>query len=75
MNPNHTAPKDGTMILAVFKYYPTPVAAMWNGCNSQWCAAIPHVEPVGGRWDDYYFEGEHYDDTELVGWYPLPAAA
>ena len=70
VNPE-AAPKDGTLILAVFRNYPTPLMAMWSGVQQQWCAAVPHVEPFYGKWDDWYFETEYFDDKDLKVWAEL----
>jgi hypothetical protein len=62
------APKGGTMILAVFNNYPTPLMAMWSGAQQQWCVAVPQVEPYQGEWNDCYFETEYFDDKDLKVW-------
>ena len=64
--PKESAPKDGMMILGVFSSYPIPLAAIWNGCDGMWVAAVPHVEPCDGTWNDWYFENEQFDD--LLQW-------
>ena len=61
-------PKDGTMIIAQFKNYPTPLAAMWNGAGQGWTAAVPHVELYQGIWNDWYFENEQFAEEELESW-------
>lgn len=62
------APKDGTLIIAKFRNYPTPLAAMWNGHDQEWVAASPQVEPVNGVWNDWYFENERFKHEELTAW-------
>ena len=64
-------PRDGTIIIAEFKSYPTPLAACWNGCDKKWVAAVPNVEPVNGIWNDWYFENESFEDADIVGWRKL----
>jgi len=54
-------PKDGTMIKARFKNYPTPLAACWNGAENEWAAA-PRT------WNDWYFETEFFQDEDLESW-------
>lgn len=56
------------MILAAFEHYPSPLAAMYNECNGNWVAAVPQVEPFEGVWNDWYFENETFEDSELVKW-------
>lgn len=67
------APKDGTMIIARFKNYPTPLADCWNGIECDWVAAVPHIEPFFlppyiGKFGDWYFESEHFQDSDLESW-------
>jgi len=66
------APKDGTMILAMFNCYPTPVSAVWSGCDENWACAVPNVGPVEGIWDDWYFETERFSDDDLHCWRKIP---
>jgi len=63
-----TPPKDGTMILAQFKGYPAPLAAMWNGTNKEWVVAVPEVGAYNGVWEDTFFETEGYPDEEMEAW-------
>ena len=63
-----TAPKNPTMILAQFKRQPQPLAAMWNGGDDTWVAAVPQIEPVGGEWIDTYFQSEEFSHQDLEWW-------
>jgi hypothetical protein len=63
-----TAPKNPTMILAYFKRQHQPLAAMWNGGDEKWVAAVPQIEPVGGEWIDTYFQSEQFSNHDLEWW-------
>ena len=65
-------PKDGTQMIAEFKNYPQNLAVVWNGAGNHWAAATPHCEPYHGLWNDWYYETESFEETDLIAWWPMP---
>lgn len=67
--PKEKAPKkSGQMILAVFNSVTCPVVAVWNQADKRWVAAMLQCELHKGKWEDFYFENESFQDFELKVW-------
>jgi|GEM_PF-2477322 len=77
LNPPETAPKDGTIILALFKTTKNLVPAVWClfqdsfGEHEYWdhaCTAINEDEPEF----IYGFDSVKHYEYEMRGWLPMP---
>ena len=69
MNTPDTAPKDGIWFIGRF-----PIGrfvTMWNEAESQWILAVPSLSFYEGK-QDPCFENEYEDESELMGWWPMP---
>lgn len=59
------APKDGKRIIAKFKSWPVPLAAMWCAVDNKWVAAAPQCSEMECGSDDRYLL---FDEHDLTVW-------
>jgi len=77
LNPPDTAPKDGTIILALFKKPKNLVPAAWClfqdnfGEHAYWMRACPSIDEDEPEFI-YGFDSVKHYEHELRGWVPMP---
>ncbi len=69
-NKPETAPRNGHLVFANLGW-PWPITACWNEYEHRWVYAMAQLNIVD-RQEDPYFENEYAEDSELLGWLPLP---
>lgn len=74
LNPGTTAPKDGTVFLAVVKHLPYAVSCVYSAGAEAFCLSTPQTNLYQGEWSDRYFENDWLqDEADLLGWMALPS--
>ena len=66
------APTNGTMILAMFRDEPTPLAATWNASENLWAVAYPQTDISDGEWCDTFFDTEYLEHEDMEWWCEIP---
>jgi len=68
---NKGAPKD-RVILAFFRGYPYCTTCIWDSATNQWCMCEVRTDLYQCKWNNNYFENEHYDEKDIIKWCELP---
>ena len=63
--------EEGKVYKVTIRNYPGNVCAMYNGAISQWVASIPQCGLYEGKWNDWYFENEYFNEDEVTIIEPL----
>lgn len=71
LQPPHTAPKDGTIILGDFGW-PWMLTACWNNHDEKWAVSMIQACLMEGGKVDTYWETDQEDHSALKGWLPMP---
>jgi hypothetical protein len=71
LQPPHTAPKDGTIILGEFGW-PWMLTAAWNNHDEKWAVCIIQACSMENGKVDTYWETDQEEHGALKGWLPMP---
>lgn len=63
-------PKDRLFLADVG--FATLMMTHWCEASNQFVCANLCVDYYKGNWNDWYFENEHFDESEIKGWIEVP---